>query len=246
MTESVKTFLSSDRARTMAEISQSPLQMRGISSKGLLKALPWVDVTAGVYQVNRSTDAEVQVAARHAEGGTIPKTFVGQELSPRQYDLSVVQTILQLHSRAVDLYNKPFEQTGEQVRLIIESLREKQEYEMINNPEFGLLHSAVPSQRISARGGVSTLDDMDELISLRRDTQFLFAHPRAIAALGEESNHLGLGIQTVPLGDKLVPAWRGIPILSCNKIPVSENNITSVIAMRTGENNSIVFLKLLC
>lgn len=32
-----------------------------------------------------------------------------------------------------------------------------------------------------------------------------------------------------------VPAWRGVPIFPCNKIPVSEARTTSIICMRTGE-----------
>ena len=34
-----------------------------------------------------------------------------------------------------------------------------------------------------------------------------------------------------------VPAWRGVPILPCNKIPVSEARTSSILAMRTGEEN---------
>ncbi len=32
-------------------------------------------------------------------------------------------------------------------------------------------------------------------------------------------------------------AWRGVPILSCNKIPVTEARTSSIIAIRTGEDN---------
>jgi hypothetical protein len=32
----------------------------------------------------------------------------------------------------------------------------------------------------------------------------------------------------------MVPAWRGIPVLSCNKIPVSETRTSSILLFRTG------------
>jgi hypothetical protein len=32
-----------------------------------------------------------------------------------------------------------------------------------------------------------------------------------------------------------VPAWRGVPILPCNKMPVSEQGMSSILLMRTGE-----------
>jgi hypothetical protein len=36
---------------------------------------------------------------------------------------------------------------------------------------------------------------------------------------------------------KTVPSWRGVPILSCNKIPISEAGTTSILAFRTGEQD---------
>jgi hypothetical protein len=32
-----------------------------------------------------------------------------------------------------------------------------------------------------------------------------------------------------------VPSWRGVPVLPCNKIPVSDTRTSSVMLMRTGE-----------
>ncbi|MGV9839744.1 hypothetical protein ACWDUL_36865 [Nocardia niigatensis] len=34
-----------------------------------------------------------------------------------------------------------------------------------------------------------------------------------------------------------VPAWRGVPIFPCGKIPVSDTHTTSILAMRTGEKD---------
>jgi hypothetical protein len=78
----------------------------------------------------------------------LPSTFVDYELSPREYELSIAQTVLRIHSRVADLYNEPMNQTEQQLRLTIEALRERQEYEMVNNREFGLLHNADLKQRI--------------------------------------------------------------------------------------------------
>jgi hypothetical protein len=32
-----------------------------------------------------------------------------------------------------------------------------------------------------------------------------------------------------------VPSWRGVPVLPCNKIPISDTRTSSVLLMRTGE-----------
>jgi hypothetical protein len=145
--------------------------------------------------------------------------------------------VLRVHTRVADLYNKPMNQTEQQLRLTIEALRERQEHEMINNREFGLLHNAEYSQRIQTHSGPPTPDDLDELLSRRRGSKFFFAHPRTIAAIGRELNARGLYPDHVDLSGNAVPAWRGVPILPCNKIPVSKEGTSSIIVMRTGEDD---------
>jgi hypothetical protein len=142
--------------------------------------------------------------------------------------------VLRVHARVADLYNNPMSQAAEQIRLTVAALRERQESELINNPEFGLLASAAPAQRIHTRSGPPTPDDMDELLCRRRKTRFFFAHPRAIAAFGRECNKRGIYPPTALADGRPVTAWRGVPVLPCPKIPLSEHGITSIIAMRTG------------
>jgi Phage capsid-like protein len=125
----------------------------------------------------------------------------------------------------------------QQLRLTVEALRERQEHEMVNNPEFGLLHNAVYSQRIQTHSGPPTPDDLDELLSRRRSTKMIFAHPRAIAAFGRECSKRGLYPHSTEVMGGTLPAWRGVPIFPCNKIPVTGERTTSIIAMRTGEDD---------
>ncbi len=128
-------------------------------------------------------------------------------------------------------------QTEHQLRLTIEALRERQEHELVNNREFGLLHNADFKQRVQTHSGPPTPDDLDDLITMRRNTQFMFAHPRAIAAFGKECNKRGLNIGTVDVNGHQLPAWRGVPLLPCGKIPISGHQTSSIIAVRTGEDN---------
>ena len=138
-------------------------------------------------------EASIELASGHTGEPALPGTFVDYELSPREYRLSVAQTTLRVHTRVADLYNQPMNQVEQQLRLTVEAIRERQEHELINNPEFGLLHNAVLEQRISTRTGPPTPDDLDELIVRRRRSRLLFAHPRTIAAFGRECNrHRGL------------------------------------------------------
>jgi hypothetical protein len=181
--------------------------------------------------------AAIDLAAGHEGEVELPGTFVDYEVSPREYQLSVAQTILRVHTRVADLYNEPMNQVEQQLRLTIEELRERQEHELVNNREFGLLHNAEYDQRINTHSGPPTPDDLDELLSRRRSSRVMLAHPRAIAAFGRECTRRGVYPSTVDVQGSTVPAWRGVPILPCNKIPVSEAQTTSIIVMRTGEDD---------
>ncbi|MFI1722554.1 family 2B encapsulin nanocompartment shell protein [Streptomyces sp. NPDC020489] len=188
-------------------------------------------------RMNKHGEAEIAMSAGHVGEVDVPSAFVDYELNPREYELSVAQTILRVHTRVTDLYNGPMNQTEEQLRLTIEALRERQEHELINNREFGLLHNADFKQRIPTHSGPPTPDDMDDLLCRRRGTKFFLAHPRTIAAIGRGFNAYGLYPEHVDLGGQSVPAWRGVPILPCNKIPISKDQTSSILAMRTGEKN---------
>ena len=187
---------------------------------------------------NRHGEAAIEIASGHEGEPELPGTFVDYELTPREYELSVAQTVLRVHSRVADLYNQPMNQTEQQLRLTIEALRERQEHELVNNRDFGLLHNADFDQRISTRSGPPTPDDLDELLALVwKEPAFFLAHPKAIAAFGRECSKRGLYPQSVDVGGHQVPAWRGIPVFPCNKIGVSEQRTSSIMLMRTGEAN---------
>jgi hypothetical protein len=149
----------------------------------------------------------------------------------------VAQTVLRVHTRVADLYSNPMDQVEQQLRLTIEALRERQEYEMINNSDFGLLHNADQSQRISTRTGPPTPDDMDKLLSGRRKSRFFLAHPQTIAAFGRECTRRGLYPQDVDVDGHMVRAWRGVPIFPCDKIPITETRTSSILVLRTGEED---------
>ncbi|GAB3644414.1 family 2B encapsulin nanocompartment shell protein [Streptomyces sparsus] len=186
---------------------------------------------------NHRGEADIELASGHHGEHELPGTFVDYDTTPREYELSVAQTVLRVHSRVADLYNEPMNQVEEQLRLTIQALRERQEHELINNREFGLLHNADLKQRLHTRTGPPTPDDLDDLISRRRRTQYLLAHPRTIAAIGRECSSRGIYPPETEVQGSVVRSWRGIPLLPCNKIPVSETNTSSILALRVGQEN---------
>jgi CRP-like cAMP-binding protein len=183
---------------------------------------------------NRRGEADIELTSGHAGEPKLATTFVDYEVAPREYELSVAQTVLRVHTRVADLYNNPMNQVEQQVRLTIEALRERQEYEMMNNREFGLLPGADLKQRISTRTGPPTPNDLDELLTRRRKPRFFLAHPRTIAAFGRECNRRGIYPQNVDIDGQMVMSWRGVPMFPCNKIPITKTRTSSILVLRTG------------
>jgi hypothetical protein len=101
-----------------------------------------------------------------------------------------------------------------------------------------LLHNADLKQRIHTRTGPPTPEDMDDLLCRRRGTRFFLAHPRAIAAFGRECSRRGVYPEPVEVEGRRVMGWRGVPVLPCDKLPISPGGTTSIMAMRTGKDES--------
>jgi hypothetical protein len=214
-----------------------------LNQSGALQAQIEEFRTRAAQPQNKYGEALIALSSSHSGETTLPGTFVDYELSPREYQLSIAQTVLRVSTRVADLYNEPMNQTEQQLRLTIEALREKQEYELINNREFGLLHNADLKQRIYTRSGSPTPDDLDELLTRRRKTKFFLAHPRTIAAFSRECNRQGIYPQSIDMDGSKVIAWRNVPILPCNKIPITKNQTSSILALRTGvEDQGVIGL----
>ena len=145
-----------------------------------------------------------------------------------------------MNTRVSDLFSSPFDQIREQLRLTIETVKERQENELINNSDYGLLHQAVPSQRVSPRKGAPTPDDLDELITrVWKEPAYFVAHPRAIAAFGRECTRRGVPPPTVTLFGSPFLTWRGLPLVPCDKLHVenetkSGGGKTNILLIRAG------------
>ncbi|MBH0780317.1 family 2B encapsulin nanocompartment shell protein [Nocardia bovistercoris] len=186
---------------------------------------------------NSRGEADIEIASGHEGEPELVPTFVDYDTRPREYELSLAQSVLRIHTRVADLFNDPMNQTQQQLRLTIEALYERREHDLVNNPDFGLLHNCDLKQRIHTHAGAPTPDDLDELISMRRGTNLILAHPKAIAAFSRQATAAGIYPTPVEIDGHHLPAWRGIPVLPCSKIPVSAAGTTSILAMRTGEKN---------
>lgn len=232
-----QTALGDIAARQLAIATRTVPQMGTITPRWLTHLLEWVPVEAGIYRLNRVKDnTSISVDCSGRDERELPQTYVDYEENPREYMLSAVNTVLDVHTRVSDLYSSPYSQIGEQLRLAIETIKERQESELINNTEYGLLHSVSPGQRIQTRTGAPTPDDLDELIGkVWKEPGFFLAHPQAIAAFGRECTRRGVPPPTVSLFGSQFLTWRGIPLFPSDKLLV-EGGRSNILLIRSGES----------
>ncbi len=231
------TALGDIAARQLAIATRTVPQMGTITPRWLTHLLQWVPVEAGIYRVNKVKDASsVTVDCSGRDERELPQTFVDYIENPREYLLSAVNTVLDVHTRVSDLYSKPYNQIAEQLRLTIETIKERQEAELINNREYGLLNNIAPQQHLTTRKGPPTPDDLDELLTkVWKEPGFFLAHPLAIAAFGRECTRRGVPPPTVSLYGSQFITWRGVPLIPCDKLPI-EGNKSKILLIRTGES----------
>jgi CRP-like cAMP-binding protein len=163
-------------------------------------------------------------------------THVDYDESPREYSLTMLQSIVRIHTRMADIFNEPINQVREQLRMTIEGMKERQEWEMINNDEFGLVNQVAPSMRLATRQGPPTPDDMDDLLAkVWKSPAMFLAHPKAIAAFGRECTRRGVPPATIEIFGSPLLTWRGVPIVPCDKFEIDQGT-TSILLMRLGED----------
>jgi hypothetical protein len=234
-----------DRAAfQLANVTKTPPQYGLITPRWFVRLLDWKPLEAGTLRVNRVVNEEtVEVACGTKDEKTLPETYVDYEEKPREYTLCAITAVLDVHTRVSDLYSNPYSQIGEQLRLTIENVKERQESELINNAEYGLLNNVAATQKIKTRKGSPTPDDLDELLAkVWKEPSFFLAHPRAIAAFGRECTLRGVPPPTVTLFGTPFLTWRGVPIFPTEKLqidghakPKAHGGKTNILLLRVGE-----------
>src|SRR5882724_501826 len=234
----VRHTLNEQQARQLATVTKTVPMMQAITPRWLVNFLQWVPVEAGTYRVNKvvpTRPGSRTIECSPDDDVDLPEIYVDYEEKPREYTLSAVTTVLDLQTRISDMYRSPHDQIREQLRLIIEKVKERQESELINNTEYGLLNNVDDSMRVKTRKGAPTPDDLDELIArVWKEPAFFLAHPRAIAAFGRECTRRGVPPPTVTIFGNPFLTWRGLPLVPSDKLHVNGTR-TDILLMRTGE-----------
>jgi hypothetical protein len=237
--------LGAEAARQLANTTKTPPQWIGVTPRWLVSLLPWTPVEAGTYRVNKVKDAAdgsagIAIQCSPSDTDELPSAYVDYEEQPREHTLSTVTTTIEVQTRISDLYRSPMDQVREQLGVLIEMVKERQENELVNNASYGLLNNVAPPMKVATRRGAPTPDDLDELIAkVWKEPAFFLAHPRAIAAFGRECTRRGVPPATVNLFGSPFITWRGIPIIPSDKLRVEGaeggGGTTNILLLRTGE-----------
>lgn len=230
--------LSARTAYQLADVQITPPQYGAITPRWLSRFLELKPIDTGIFRLNRVSQREqlldVLIAQKNEED--IPEGYIDYEENPREYILTSVSTIVKIGTRVTDLYSRPYDQSCEQIRLGMESIKEKQEHLIINSSDYGLLRNVAPGQRLKSRSGRPMPDDFDELICrVWKEPSFFLAHPAAIAAFGRECTRRGVPPAAVTLYGASFLTWRGIPIVPCDKLLVDKDGKTNILLIRSGE-----------
>ena len=244
MAEISQHSLGEKAAYQLASVTKTAPQYAAITPRWLVRLLDWKPLEAGILRVNRVVgEGNVGVVCGQNEETDLPSSFINYDEKPREYILNSISAVVDVQTKVSDLFSHPFDQVREQLRLTIETVKEKQESELINNPDYGLLINVAPQQRISSRKGVPTPDDLDELLSkVWKEPSFFLAHPRAIAAFGRECTRRGVPPPTINLFGTPFLTWRGVPLIPTDKLhvdgeanPSGLGGKTNILLVRVGE-----------
>jgi len=234
----VRHTLSEQQARQLATVTKTVPMMEAITPRWLISFLSWVPVEAGAYRVNKvkpTRPGTRTIECSPDEEVDLPEIYVDYEEKPREYTLSAVTTVLDVQTRISDLYRSPHDQIREQLRLMIEKVKERQENELINNGEYGLVNNVTDEMKVKTRKGAPTPDDLDELLArVWKEPGFFLAHPRAIAAFGRECTYRGVPPPTINMFGSQFVTWRGVPLVPSDKLAVKGEK-TTILLVRTGE-----------
>jgi Type 2A encapsulin shell protein SrpI-like len=225
-------------AYQLANVTKTAPIYQAITPRWIVRLLDWKPLEAGIFRRNRVVEGNpIEVVCSHTDESPIPGTHADYEEAPREYVLSSINAIVNIDTRIGDLFSKPHDQVREQLRITIEAVKERQENELLNNADYGLLNNVPDSQRISTRKGAPTPDDLDELLTkVWKEPSFFIANPQAIAAFGRECTRRGVPPPTVTLFGNPFLTWRGIPLIPTDKVHIAgEVPKSQILLIRVGE-----------
>jgi len=189
-------------------------------------------------------EKRIEMTAGASDFQPVPSTFIEYDQNPQEIALSMIQTSLKVHTRITDLYNRPFSQLETQLQVTSTYMYEQQEWELINNKQFGLLASCDASMTLQPRYGAPTPDDLDALLEkVWKNPSCFLMHPSTLAAFERECTWRGVPPVTTSLNAATFVVWRGVPIITTDKLEIVFSPDSSGVN-KTVRKSSVILMRI--
>ena len=219
-------------AKQLAEINKSEAIWENSTPKWLLKILDRKGIENTTYRINRVNSINKVTIDDH-EYNTMAHDNIELNHQPTEIDIVPIETLIKIPSRVHDVMNYPHNQMEHQIRLTVDNIYEHQESYFINNPDTGLITYCTANDRTKQYGTTITPNILDELLSrVWMKPTFYLMHPNALSQFCITCNSLSLNTGSVELFGYTFVTWRGLPIITSDKIP--HDKVTHIFLIRTG------------
>src|SRR6202161_774857 len=96
-----------DRAAfQLANVTKTPPQYGAITPRWLVRLLDWKPLEAGTFRRNRVAEEKpIAVTCGQVDEASLPETYVDYEEKPREYRLSTINAVLNVHTRIADIFS---------------------------------------------------------------------------------------------------------------------------------------------
>ena len=112
--------LSEESAFQLANVTKTAPQYGAITPRWLVRLLDWKPLEAGTFRVNKVDETKaIESTCGHEDESTLASTYVEYQDEPREYRLSSINAVLNVHTRVSDLLSNPYDQVREQLRLLV-------------------------------------------------------------------------------------------------------------------------------
>ena len=106
--EVLRASLGEQAAFQLANVTKTPPQFGAITPRWLIRFFDWKPLEAGTLRVNKVNESKViESLCAHEDESPIPATFVDYVEKPREYRLSSINAVLNVHTRVSDIFSNP-------------------------------------------------------------------------------------------------------------------------------------------
>ena len=100
--------LNEESAFQLANVTKTAPQFGAITPRWLVRFLDWKPLEAGTFRLNRVDESKpIDSTCNHEDESTLVSTFVQYQQEPREYRLSSINAVLNVHTRVSDLLSSP-------------------------------------------------------------------------------------------------------------------------------------------